>query len=115
MKNLKIGVRLGLGFGAIVVFMLGLSIISVSRLGAFNDGMKLIMDDRYPQVLLANDTITLTIDNGRMLGSMLLSASEEEAEKFKRIVESKNRPKIAEDLGKMGRLIRTEKGKQLFK
>ncbi|SFU99156.1 methyl-accepting chemotaxis protein [Pseudoduganella namucuonensis] len=115
MKNLKIGVRLGLGFGAIVAFMLGLSIMSVSRLGAMNDGMNLIMKDRYPKVLLANDTITLTIDNGRMLRSMLLSASDEEAEKFKRIVESTNRPKIVEDLAKMEKLISTEKGKQLFK
>ena len=114
MKNWKIGMRLTLGFGAIVAFMLGLSIMSVMRLGAMNDGVTLIMKDRYPKVVLANDTIILTIDNGRMLRSMLLSTRDEDVEKFKNIVEHKNRPRIAEDLAKMESLLHNEKARQLF-
>ena len=113
-KNMKVATRLGVGFGVVVLLLLILSTISVLRLATLNDATKLIMDDRYPKVMLSNEMIKLTIDNGRQLRSMLLSTSDEEREKFKKIAES-NRPKIAEALAKLEKLIDTEKGKLLFK
>ena len=112
--NMKVATRLGLGFGAVVVLLLVLSFVSVSRLALINDGMTRITTDRYPKVVLANDTIKLTIDNGRQLRSMLLSTSDAERDKFKNGVEA-NRPKIAEDLARMDKLISTEKGRAMFK
>ncbi|WP_411822466.1 hypothetical protein [Leptospira sp. 'Mane'] len=47
--------------------------ISILRLKQVNEATKLIVDDRYPKTLLVNDTIKRTIDNGRLLRSVLLS------------------------------------------
>ena len=60
--NMKVATRLGLGFGAVVVLLLVLSVVSILKLAAINDGMRLIMTDRYPKVVLSNETIKLTID-----------------------------------------------------
>jgi len=113
-QNMKVAARLGLGFGAVVVLLLILSVVSVMRLAALNDGTKLIMEDRYPKVVLTNETMQLTIDNGRQLRSMLLSTSDDERDKYKKLVES-NRPKITEALAKLEKLIDTEKGRVLLK
>ncbi|MBJ7312030.1 methyl-accepting chemotaxis protein [Rugamonas sp. CCM 8940] len=111
---MKVATRLGLGFGAVVILLLVLSTVSISRLAAMNDNMREIMTDRYPKVMLANETIKLTIDNGRLLRSMLLSSTEEEREKFKKVVET-NRPKVAEALAKIDKLLSTEKGRAMFR
>ncbi len=112
--NMKVATRLGLGFGAVVVLLLALSVVSVMRLGAMNEGIRKITVDRYPKVVLSNEAIKRTIDNGRLLRSMLLSTSDDERDKFRRQVES-NRPKIAEALARMEKLISTEKGQVLFR
>jgi len=112
--NMRVATRLGLGFGAVVILLLVLSVVSISRLATINNGMRVIMEDRYPKVVLANEAIKLTIDNGRQLRSMLLASSDAERDKFRAIVET-NRPKIADALARMDKLISTEKGRQLFK
>ncbi len=112
--NMKVATRLGLGFGAVVVLLLVLSVASILRMAAMNEGIHNITADRYPKVVLSNEAIKRTIDNGRLLRSMLLSTSDEERDKFRRSVEA-NRPKIADALGKMDKLISTEKGRQLFR
>src|SRR5471032_583438 len=113
-KDMKVSTRLALGFGATVFLLLVLSVISVLRLGTLNDATKLIMEDRYPKVVLANTVIRLTIDNGRQLRSMLLASSDEEREKYRKLVDG-NRPRIAESLAKLEKMIDSEKGRQLFK
>src|SRR5471032_1538015 len=112
-SDMKVATRLGLGFGVVVILLLVQSVVSVMHMAVLNDGVKLIVEDRYPKVMLSNDVIKHTIDNGRQLRSMLLSTSDDEREKYKNIVES-NRPKIAEALAKIDKLISTEKGRELF-
>ena len=114
LKNLRIAVRLGLGFGIVVVLLLVLSVLSVHRLAKVNDGTKLIYEDRYPKVVLANEIIKNTLDNGRQLRNMLLATSDTENDKFKQAVDA-NRAEMADQLAKMQKLISTEKGLQLFK
>jgi len=112
--NMKVATRLGLGFGVVVVLLLVLSAVSINRLASINSGMQLIMEDRYPKVVLGNEAIKLTIDNGRQLRSMLLATSDAERDKFRNNVEV-NRPKIAEALARMDKLISTERGREMFK
>jgi methyl-accepting chemotaxis protein len=112
--NMKVATRLSLGFGAVVLLLLALSVVSVLRLSALNDGTKLITEDRYPKVVMSNDTIRRTIDNGRQLRNILLSSSDDEREKYKTAIET-NRARIAEALAKMDKMISTETGRQLFK
>ncbi len=112
--NMKVATRLGLGFGAVVILLLVLSVVSTLRLAALNDGVRRITSDRYPKVVLSKDVIKYTIDNGRQLRSMMLSTSDDERDKFRRLVET-NRSKVTESLEKMDKLISTEKGRALYK
>jgi methyl-accepting chemotaxis protein len=113
-SNMKVATRLALGFGTVVILLLVLSVVSVVRMGEMDDGTDRIMDDRYPKVVLATEASMRTLDNGRQLRSMMLSASEEEREKYKAVAEA-NRVKVAEVLAKLDKLISSDKGRQLFK
>jgi len=112
--KMKVATRLGLGFGAVVIMLLVLSVVSVLRLATINDGVKTIVENRYPKVIMSNDMIRLTIDNGRQLRSMLLATTDEDRDKYQRMVEG-NRSKISDTEAKLEKLLDTEKGQQIFK
>lgn len=113
-QNLKVSVRLALGFGVVIILLLTLSVISIHRLSAIDDSMDKMIEDRYVKVLLAHETIKLTLDNGRQLGVMVLSSSDDESEKYKKEVEE-NRVAISDALKKLEKMITSDKGIQLFK
>ena len=54
MKNLKIGQRLSLSFGAIVVLLVILATLAFTRIGGLNDAIAEVDSDRYPKTVLAN-------------------------------------------------------------
>ncbi len=112
--NMKVAVRLALGFGAVVILLLVLSVVSLQRMAAMDNDMDLIMEDRYPKILLANEASIRTLDNGRQLRSMLLATSDEEREKYKVVAEA-NRAKVAEALAKLDKLLTLPKGRLLYK
>jgi methyl-accepting chemotaxis protein len=111
---MKVATRLALGFGAVVLLLLVLSTVSMVRMAAMNQDTDLIMEDRYPKVVLANEAARGTLDNARQVRSMLLTTNEDEREKYKAAAEA-NRAKVADALGKLDKLINTDKGRQLFK
>jgi methyl-accepting chemotaxis protein len=111
---MKVATRLALGFGAVVALLLLLSVISLTRMADIDKDVDLIMEDRYPKVVLANDAMTRTIDNGRQLRSMLLFANEDERDKYKAAAET-NRARVAEALAKLDKMISSDKGRQLFR
>jgi methyl-accepting chemotaxis protein len=113
-SNMKVATRLALGFGAVVALLLLLSVISLSRMADIDNDVDLIMEDRYPKVVLANEAMTRTIDNGRQLRSMLLFANEDERDKYKAVAET-NRARVAEALAKLDKMISSDKGRQLFR
>ncbi len=53
MNNLKIGQRLGLAFGFVLVLMLALVVIAISRLAVLHDGTLHIVTNDYPEVVRA--------------------------------------------------------------
>ena len=53
--NLKIGTRLGLGFGVVILLLLLVACIAVSRINLINDATNEILNDRYAKVSLAQD------------------------------------------------------------
>jgi len=112
--NMRVATRLGLGFGVVVVLLLALSMVSISRLAEVNGGIQKITEDRYPKVVLVNEAIKLTIDNGRLLRSMLLATSDAERDKFRNSVEV-NRPKITDALARLDKMVTSARGRELLK
>jgi len=114
LKNLKIGIRLALAFGAIVALLIGLAVISVQRMSGMNAVTQEITQDAYPKVVKAKDMVRDSIDNGRQMRAMLLSATPEESAKYRKAIE-KNRASIIEETGQLEKIVRSEKGKAMLR
>ena len=56
-KNMKIGMRLSLSFAALLVLLVTVALVGINRMAVINDGMRLTMQERYPQTVRANNVI----------------------------------------------------------
>ena len=112
--NMKVATRLAVGFGTLTLLLLIISVISVLRLATVNDATGMIVKDRMPKVLLSNEAILKTVDNGRWLRAMLLANTEAEFEENRKRVQD-NRALIAENLARLDKVIVLEKGREFFK
>ncbi|WP_254926659.1 methyl-accepting chemotaxis protein, partial [Janthinobacterium sp. PC23-8] len=113
-KHLNIATRLAIGFGVVVLLLLFMSVTSVQRLASVNDGTRMIYEDRYPKIVLANEIIKNTLDNGREARNVLLAVSEDEADNSRKAL-NVNRAEIVEGMAKLRKLLNSEKGGQLWK
>ena len=57
MNNMKFGTRLGLAFGLVFVLLIGIACVGIVRVGTINDELKLMVEDRFPKTVWANDII----------------------------------------------------------
>jgi len=112
--NLKVGTRLALGFGLVVLLLLVISVTSVLRMSSLNTATTVIMEDRYPKVVLVNDLLQRTIDNGRQMRSMALSASDAESEQYKQKITA-SRAANGEALAKLETEMHSDKGRAIVK
>ncbi|MCD2344375.1 methyl-accepting chemotaxis protein [Ideonella azotifigens] len=110
---MKISTRLALGFCTVVALMLVLSLTAIVKMGGMQDLTTQITNDRYPKVMLVNDSIKNTLDNGRLLRNMLLSSDDTEMATYKKAV-GVNTDEIKTSLSKLDGMINTPKGRQLF-
>ena len=63
MKNLKIGVRLGIGFGITVLLLVIIAVVALMRVNALNKEIEITVKDYFPKTVVANnimDTINLS-------------------------------------------------------
>jgi methyl-accepting chemotaxis protein len=112
LNNLKIGVRLSLSFGFMLLLVAITLVLGVSKMAVMNNATEQIVKDRYPKTVLANDAIVRTLDNGRSVRNLLLE-SEEGIDKNKAIINA-NREKIKGDLEQLDKMINTDKGRELM-
>ncbi|WP_293775582.1 MCP four helix bundle domain-containing protein, partial [uncultured Oxalicibacterium sp.] len=54
MKNLKIGHRLALSFGCVVAILVALAVIAFTRIALLDDGISMLIDNRYPKTVQAH-------------------------------------------------------------
>ena len=113
-KNMKIGLRLGLGFGLVVLLMVAIAGIGVTRLGALNSQIDLLVQDRYPKTVLANDIAEQVADIARTSRNMLLMDKQEDVEKQFAEIDSSQKD-IKAGLEKLEQTIKSDKGKEALK
>ena len=112
-KNLKIGVRLGVGFVVTLAFMIVIAAVSFARLSALNDEINLMVGDRFPKTVMANEVIDSIHVIARQLRNAYIYSGSEQQKSLDAI--APERKKITEALDKLDKLITTEKGKELLK
>lgn len=109
-SNFKIGTRLGLGFGLILLTLVISSIISINRLAAVNYETTLITEDRVPKVLMVQEieghmsTIARSVRN-----TLLVNNQEEVKREFDHI--HKARAEATEVYKKLEQKMNTAQGR----
>ncbi|MEW6501958.1 MAG: MCP four helix bundle domain-containing protein, partial [Thermodesulfobacteriota bacterium] len=72
-KNMKIGLKLGAGFGVVVALLLLVGGLSVYNQGSLNDSLQEIATDKWPKVALANNVKAAINTVARALRNALLT------------------------------------------
>jgi len=113
LKNMKIGPRLGFGFGIIMVLMVIVGGFAIFRINSMNRLVDVITNNRLPKVVLANELSQNVNIVARALRNIVIDPGKttQEAEP-KRIAEC--RKNISEILEKLRDTIKTDKGKEIL-
>ncbi|RFC36241.1 MAG: methyl-accepting chemotaxis protein [Candidatus Nitrotoga sp. LAW] len=112
-NNMKIGMRLGSGFGVVVILLIIVAILAISRLAQQNDMLNLVVNDRYSKMAIVTGIKQETTVIAIGLRNMMLTDSRDDMKKQEgAILESKN--KIAESVDKLQKIIILPKGKELL-
>jgi len=112
-KNLKIGVRLAIGFGLVLALMATLAVLAYNRLGGLNQEIEDMVKDKFPKTVWATD-INESINTiaRRLRNAYILSGADAQKE-LDQITEE--RKKITEAIEKLEKTILSEKGKDILK
>ncbi|OGS97234.1 MAG: chemotaxis protein [Gallionellales bacterium RIFCSPLOWO2_02_FULL_57_47] len=89
--NLKVGARLGLGFGLVLIMLSFIAIIGISKLSGVNEITSRITTKDWTKAVVANDVIDLANDNARASYELfLLTDKTAIAKTLERIDKNKN-------------------------
>ncbi|HIJ58996.1 MAG TPA: methyl-accepting chemotaxis protein [Nitrospirae bacterium] len=110
-KNMKIGTRLGLGFGLVILSLVIISLLAVTRLANIGETIDKIVNDRFPKVVWANDIIDNLNIIARAMRNMVLVDSESEMKAEEKRIEDA-RSIIVDRLEKLKKTIHSEEDKK---
>ena len=112
LKNMRIAVRLGLGFGLLVVIMSATSWFGLSQASFLNDVSKTMVENRYPKTVLANDIQ----DNINVIAQAMRNIALVSPDKVRKELEhmQEARKSIVATIEKLDQSITLERGKQLL-
>ncbi len=113
-KNMKIGARLGLGFGLVLILLATIAFIGITRLSAVNEDVSELVNDKYPKTVLANDIKNNFNQISRSMRNTLLM---DDKQKIQKEVDTfmESRKIILERLEKLKEVVKSDKGKELLK
>ncbi len=109
-KNLKIGVRLGIGFGLVLLLLATISAVSITRLASLSSELDKVVNDRFPKTVQANNIIDAINAIARHLRNAYIFSGEEQKRSLDAIPEQ--RKIITDNLEKLEATIKSEKGKE---
>ena len=90
-KNLKIGIRLGVGFAVILAFLAIIASVSYLRLSALNDEIGLLVSDKFPKTVWANEALNAFDVVARQLRNIAIYSGAEQQKSLDSIApEAKN-------------------------
>jgi len=113
-RNIKIGQRLALGFGIVVVLMLVMVTVSQRGMKNLNDDIDILVKDKWPKTVIANGMSDQINVVARALRNMLLTDDPAARQKERtRITEASQ--SIDKGYDALEKSVKSEKGKALLK
>lgn len=114
-SNWKLGTRLALGFGLLLILLVALSAVAINRITTNNETISRILDDRYVKVMLAQSMQFEVNVQARFLRNAIISGDDKATvnEFLLKIAESVK--KNQDYVQKLDNMINTPKGRELFK
>ena len=111
--NMRIATRLGLGFGIIVVLMFCISAVGVLRLGAMNEAVVDIVNDKWPKVQTSYAITAATNEIALVMSDMLLDEDgRDRKQNLERMLLA--RKHIGEMVGELKQTLVLPRGKELL-
>jgi methyl-accepting chemotaxis protein len=111
--NLKIGTRLGLGFGVVLTLLAIAIVISVTRLAQLNDGTNRIVLENFSKVQLTQHMITNNYQVARAVRNLMLASDPALLAKEQATLLAR-RNEITEMLARLEPLVKSKQGRALF-
>lgn len=112
-NNLKIGVRLGIGFAITLALLITIASVSYLRMNALSENVESMVNDRFPKTVQANSLIDALNSIARQLRNAYIYTGAEQQKSLDAI--PAERKVISENLDKLDKTIRSEKGKEILK
>ena len=110
--DLRIGVRLGLGFGVTLLLLCGVAYLGIGGMGTIDDKLERIVTVNYAKIKLANDVTTEI--NGLIEEIELMTVKDQAARVEAKEKIGKRRAAYQEAMQKLEKLETTDKGKELI-
>ena len=113
MTDIRISVRLGACFAALIVVMCVIAAVGIKNLWMVNAATTEIVSDRYVKVALGAQMSDKINTAARSLRNAILARNPEEAKKYLDRVEL-NTAEVGQHMAQMDKLINTPRGRDLF-
>lgn len=111
--NMKIGLRLTLGFAAVILGLLIIAFVGLKGLSAVNEEAQKLVHDKFPKTVWANEIAENVNIDARVLRNLLLTDNPDIRRKeFARFAETKKA--IDGCINSLTRTVRSDAGKDLF-
>src|SRR5690606_23226669 len=112
-KNMKIGVRLALGFGIVLILLIAIALLGINRLGMLNQSLNELAQDRYPKTVWANNIIdSLNISARSLRNALLLKDRTLIEAELKRALDTA--PITAANMDRLAQTLNLPAGKEAF-
>ncbi|MDD5299687.1 MAG: methyl-accepting chemotaxis protein [Gallionella sp.] len=110
MASMKVGTRLGLGFGAVIVLLIIVALLGITNMRSVQGNLDDIINDEFPKTVQANNMIDGINKIGVLMRDSLLVTGHEAIQKELVSIDAQ-RKIIKENLEKLQASIASEKGK----
>ena len=109
LKNMKIGIRLAIGFCTTLILLIIVTAISMNRIKQINGDIRSLVQQDFPKTVIANSMINAVSVNGRILRNAYIFKDAEVQKELDRLPEQSRI--ISEGLAKLDQMITTDAGK----
>ena len=82
-KNMKIGMRLGLGFGLVLILLGVVAFLGITRMAALNDSVEDMTKNKWPKVVLLETGLAGVNEIGIATRDMVLAETKESRQQAK--------------------------------